>query len=335
MVVTEKELIHMSREVDEKGLEPWKFQILTLGVGRAGDNILDRLTSLKISGTECTTVNTDITRSELIHEIESHAEERNVTFISEEAGKENDTGAAPAIAEMYKKKGAIVIGVVTIPSPQEKKRTDLALHALTEMKEIADTTIVIDNNKLINLTSQPINGAFTPTYEILANMVKGIVETIALPSLINLNFADFKTMMELGELATVGIGESDESGRAEKTAKKAISHLLLDIGYKNASGALIHISGGKDLTLEEAVKTAEIVTKMLDEKALVIWGARVDPSLGNRLRIAILLTGMQLSQILSESHSPEVELFNLEPFAEPEKPLKIELSLYQMENWEK
>lgn len=330
MVVIEKELKHMSHEVDEKGLEPWRFQILTLGVERAGDNILDRLTSLKVNGAECTAVNTGITRSELIHGIKGHIEERNVTFISEE-GNENDTGAAPAIAEMYKKKGATVIGVVTIPSRREKKRTDLALHALAEMKEVADTTIIMDNDKLIDLIPQPINDAFTLTDEVLANMVKGIAETIAIPSLINLNFVDFRTMMELGEFATVGIGESDEPDRAEKAAKNAISHLLLDVQYKDASGALIHIAGGEDLKLEEAVRTAEIVTAMLDEKALVIWGARVDPSLGKRLRITILLTGIQAPQILGECRLPEMELYNLEPYAEPEKPLNIDLDLYQLE----
>jgi len=331
MVLTEKELRYLRHEVTEKGSEPWRCQILT--VGKIGCNILDRLTSPKFSGAESITLGGDVPHLEAIHEIESHVDGRDVVFILEEVGDEISTDAA-VVAEMCKKKGATVIGVVIIPSRQEKRRIDLALQALTEMKSVADTTMVMDNDKLMNLTPQPISDAFLAE-EMLANTVKSIAETITLPSLMSLSFEDFRAMMEHGNIATLGTGESDEPNRAENAAKKAMSQLLFDVNCRDADGALIHVSGGGELTLEEAVSATASVKAMLDEKALVIWGARVDPSLGNRLRITIILTGMQLSQILSGCRLPEVELFNLEPFAEPEKPLKIELNLYQMENWEK
>ena len=166
---------------------------------------------------------------------------------------------------------------------------------------------------------------------VLLDIVKGIAETITLPSLLNISFADFRTMMEHGDLAVIGTGESDEPNRAEKAAVKTMKNLLLDVNHKAANGALIHISGGQDLTFDEAVKAAENVTGMLDEKALVIWGARVDPSLGKCLKITIVLTGIDSSQILKEYCFLKKEFYNLEPFAEPEKPLKIDLNLYQME----
>jgi cell division protein FtsZ len=331
MVLTEKELRYLRHEVTEKGSEPWRFQILT--AGKIGCNILDRPTSPKFSDAEGITLSGDIPHLEAIHEIESHIDERDIVFILEEADDEISTDAA-MVAEMCKKKGATAVGVVIIPSRQEKRRIDLALQTLTEMKSIADTTMVMDNDKLINLTPQPISST-SLAEEILTKTVKNIAETITLPSLMSLSFEDFRAIMEHGNIATLGTGESDEPNRAENAAKKAMSQLLFDVNRRDADGALIHVSGGEDLTLEEAMNATASVKEMLNEKALVIWGARADPSLGSRLRITIILTGMQLSQILSGCLLPEVELFNLEPFAEAEKPLKMDLNLYQMENWEK
>jgi cell division protein FtsZ len=331
MVLTEKELRYLRHEVTEKGSEPWRCQILT--VGKIGCNILDRLTSPKFSGAESITLSEDVPHLEAIHEIESHVDERDIVFILEEAGDEISTDAA-AIAETCKKKGATVVGVVIIPPRKEKRRIDLALQALTEMKSVADTIMVMDNDKLMNLTPQPISGA-SLAEEMLANTIKNIAETITLPSLVSLSFEDFRAMMEHGNIATLGIGESDEPNRAENAAEKAMSQLLFDVNCRDADEALIHVLGGEDLTLEEAMSATVSVKETLDEKALVIWGARAEPSFGSRLRITIILTGMQLSQILSGCLLPEVDLFNLEPFAEPEKPLEMNFNLYQMENWEK
>ncbi|RJS90521.1 cell division protein FtsZ [Candidatus Bathyarchaeota archaeon] len=366
MVLMEKALRYTRHEVTERGLiEPGRCRILILGVGGAGNNTLDRLMRLGVGGAECIAINTDIQHLEMIHadkkvligekvtrglgaggkpkvgreailesrrKIENLVEGVDIAFVTAGMGGGTGTGAAPVVAEICKRKGAIVVGVITMPFRHEKGRIDFAVQGLTEMRRATDTTVIIDNNKLMDLVPQlPINDAFTLADEILANMVKGIVETIALPSLINLDFADFKTIMEQGDVAIVGLGESDAPNRAEEAARNAMSHFLLDVDYEGANGALIHISGGKDLTLGEAVRTAEIVTEMMDEKAMVIWGARVDPSLGDLLRVTLVLTGIRSPQILGGYRFPRTELFNLEPYAGPEEPLKIDLGLYQME----
>jgi cell division protein FtsZ len=182
----------------------------------------------------------------------------------------------------------------------------------------------------------PINSAFTVADGILSNMVKGIVETIALPSLINLDFADFRTIMSKGDIAIVGMGQSDALDRSEEASMNALNHLLLDVDYGGADGALIHISGGTDMSLGEAVRAAESVTEIMDEKAMVIWGARVDPSLNNLLRVTLVLTGVSSPQLLSDYQVPETELYNMEPFASYEGKLgklDLGLDLYQMEFW--
>ncbi|MFB0543672.1 MAG: cell division protein FtsZ [Candidatus Bathyarchaeia archaeon] len=367
MVLKGKALRYTRHEITEQGLiEPGRCRILIMGVGGGGNNTLNRVMTLGVAGAQCIAVNTDIQHLEMIHadkkiligdkltrglgaggkpyvgreamlesryKVESLVGETDVAFIAAGMGGGTGTGAAPIVADICRKKGAIVIGVVTIPFRHEKGRMNFAIQGLTEMRRAANTTVIIDNNKLMDLVPQlPINEAFTRADEILANMVKGIVETITLPSLINLDFADFRTIMEQGDIAIVGMGESDAPNRAEEAAKNAMSHLLLEVDYEGASGALIHISGGRDLTLGEAVRTAEIVTEMMDERALVIWGARVDPSLGDLLRVTLVLTGIRSPQILGGYRFPKMDLFNLEPNTGQEEPLKVELGLYQMES---
>jgi len=323
MVLTEKEIREVRQEAAEKGLKPWRFRILALErSGTAGD-VSGRLIDLKVGDGESMVVDAEGARLEAIEEIESRIEATDVIFISEEVDREKSVFP---VAEICKKKGAIVVSVVNVSFAQGEARMDLVVQALRKLEQVADTVIVIDDDKLGTPISQSIN--------VLLDVVKGVAETITLPSLININFADFRTMMEHGDLAVISTGESDEPNRAKKAAAKAMKNLLLDVNHKAANGALISISGGQDLTLDEAVKTADSVTDMLDEKALVIWGARVDPLLGECLKITIVLTGIDSSQILNEYCFLREELYNLEPYAEPEKPLKIDLNLYQMETKE-
>jgi len=323
MVLTEKEIRAAGQEAAVEGLKPWRFRILTLERGGAAGLVSCRLIDLNDGDVDSTVVGAEKVHPERIGEIESQIEATDVIFISEEVSEKRSLFP---LAEICRKKGALVVSVVSVLPAQKEARIDLVLQALKELEQVADTVIVIDNDKLRASSSQPIN--------LLLEVVKGVAETITLPSLINLNFADFRTLIEHGDLAAIGIGESDEPNRAEKAALKAMKNLLLDVNHKAANGALIHISGGEDLTLDEAVEAAESVTNSLDEKALVIWGARVDPTLGKRLRITIILTGIHSSQILSEYSFLREELHNLEPFAKPEKPLRIDLNLYQMETKE-
>jgi cell division protein FtsZ len=179
----------------------------------------------------------------------------------------------------------------------------------------------------------PINEAFRVADQVLANMIKGIVETISAPSLINLDFADFKTIVKRGGIAVVGVGESDAPNRAEEAVRNALRSPLLEVDYAGATGALIHVTGDAQMTIEEANRVGEIVTEMMDNHALVIWGARVSPEQQGKLKVTLVMTGVNSPHVLSGFGTIAPQLFNLEPFAEPEKPSEIDLNLYQMENF--
>jgi cell division protein FtsZ len=258
----------------------------------------------------------------------------DIAFITAGLGGGTGTGAAPVIAEIARQKGAITVGVVTTPFRIEKGRMNYAVIALTEMRRQCDTVVVIDNNKLMQLVPQlPINEAFRVGDQVLANMIKGIVETISAPSLINLDFADFKTVVRRGGMAVVGVGESDAPNRAEEAVRNALRSPLLNVDYAGARGALIHVTGDSQMTIEEANRVGEIVTEMMDVNALVIWGARVNPEQSGKLRVTLVMTGVSSPHILSGFGAIAPKLFNLEPYAEPEKPLDIKLGLYQLENF--
>lgn len=352
-------------EVSGEVLPLGRCRIVVVGVGGAGNNTVTRLMEMGVVGAECIAVNTDalhlsVSRAHqkvLIGEkltkglgvggdpklgraaieeskkrIEDLLSDVDIAFITAGLGGGTGTGAAPVIAEIARRRGAITVGVVTTPFRIEKGRMEYAAAALTEMRRQCDTVVVIDNNKLMQLVPQlPINEAFKVADQVLANMIKGIVETISAPSLINLDFSDFKTIVKRGGVAVVGVGESDAPNRAEEAVRKALRSPLLDVDYMGATGALIHVTGDSQMTIEEANRVGEIVTEMMDENALVIWGARVYPEQDGKLKVTLVMTGVNSPHILSGFGTIAPQLFNLEPYAEPEKPLNIELNLYQME----
>jgi cell division protein FtsZ len=336
-----------------------------VGVGGAGNNTVTRLMEMGVVGAECIAINTDalhlsVSRAHqkvLIGEkltkglgvggdpklgraaieesrkrIEDLLSNVDIAFITAGLGGGTGTGAAPVVAEIARRKGAITVGVVTTPFRIEKGRKDYAAAALTEMRRQCDTVVVIDNNKLMQLMPQlPIKEAFRVADQILANMIKGIVETISAPSLINLDFSDFKTIVKRGGVAVIGVGESDAPNRAEEAVRNALKSPLLDVDYMGATGALIHVTGDSQMTIEEANRVGEIVTEMMDDNALVIWGARVNPEQDGKLKVTLVMTGVNSPHVLSGFGTIAPQLFNLEPYAEPEKQLNIELNLYQME----
>jgi cell division protein FtsZ len=337
-----------------------------IGVGGAGNNTVTRLMEMGITGAECIAVNTDALhlsasrahRKILVGEkltkglgvggdpklgraaieesrkrLEDLLSDVDIVFITAGLGGGTGTGAAPVIAEIARRKGAITVGVVTTPFRIEKGRIEYAANALTEMRRQCDTVVVIDNNKLMQLVPQlPINEAFRVADQVLANMIKGIVETISAPSLINLDFADFKTIVRRGGIAVVGVGESDAPNRAEEAVRNALRSPLLNVDYAGATGALIHVTGDSQMTIEEANRVGEIVTEMMDNHALVIWGARVNPEQDGKLKVTLVMTGVNSPHILSGFGTIAPQLFNLETYAEPEKPLDIKLDLYQLES---
>ena len=365
-VAADRAFQYMWQESFERGLrEPGYCKIVILGVGGCGNNTISRLTESGIVGAECIAINTDLQHLQATHALNKVLIGENVTkglgaggdpevgrraieesrkkiedllvdvdiaFVTAGMGGGTGTGAAPVVAQIAREKGAIVVGVVTMPFNMERGRMRYAIQGLREMRKACDTVAVIDNNKLLKLASHlPLTEAFLMADQTLSNMVKGIVETISAPSLVNLDFADFKTIIKRGGVAIVGIGESDSENRAEEAVKKALNCPLLDVDYSGAKGALIHVAGDKDMTIEEANLVGEMVTKAMDEEALVIWGARIDPNLNGKIRITLLMTGVRSPYLLSGYSNETPRLYNLDDEEEFRGKLNLNLHLDQIE----
>jgi len=237
--------------------------------------------------------------SESMNELKEVLKGSDMVFVCAGMGGGTGTGSAPVIAEVAKSTGAIVIGAVTMPFKIERARIDKAEYGLQELRKACDTVIVIDNNVLVQIAGGlPIQQAFAVANELISTMIKGIVEIIAVPSLVNLDFADVKAIMTNGDVAIVGVGTSDTNARVEEAVQGALKNPLLDISYEGATGALIHVTGGPDMTLDDVNNVGELVTESLDSEATVIWGARIDDNLKGKLMVMTIITGVKSPWIL-------------------------------------
>ena len=308
--------------------------IKVVGCGGAGSNMVNWLYKKGIKGAEIAAINTDkqhldmveadrkiligkdLTRGlgcggfpekgreaakESIHDVKDFLQGCDMVFITAGMGGGTGTGAAPVVAQVARDMGSIVIGTVTMPFDIERARVDKAEFGLSQLRDVSDTVIVIDNNRLVNIAGNlPIQQAFAVANELISTMIKGIVEIIAVPSLVNLDYADVKAIMANGDVSVIGIGESDSEHRVEEAVKRALSNPLLDVSYEGASGALIHVSGGNDLTLDEVSKVGEMVTESLDQDANVIWGARITDEMNGKVRVMTIVTGVNSPYILGK-----------------------------------
>jgi cell division protein FtsZ len=223
----------------------------------------------------------------------------DMVFVIAGMGGGTGTGAAPEIAKLARESGSVVIGVVTMPFEAERARIDKAEFGLQELREVTDTCIVLDNNRLVDIAGQlPIEQAFAVANELVSTMVKGIVETITLPSLINLDYADVSSIMRGGGVAVIGIGENDSTDRVNEAVKQALTHPLLDVDYTGATGALIHITCGPDLKLEEFDIIGRTVSENLSPEAQVIIGARISKDFVGRVRVITIMTGVKSPYVL-------------------------------------
>ncbi len=230
----------------------------------------------------------------------------DMVFIIAGMGGGTGTGSAPVIAQLAKEAGAITIGVVTMPFESEKARLDKAEFGLQELRDVTDTCIVLDNNRLVDIAGQlPIEQAFAVANELISTMVKGIVETITLPSLINLDYADVSSIMREGGVSVIGIGEDDSSDRVNQAVRQALTHPLLDVDYKGASGALIHVTCGPDLKLEEFDTIGRTVSESLNPDAQVILGARINKDFVGRVRVITIMTGVNSPYILGKEREKQ------------------------------
>lgn len=317
----------------EEMLAKHHASIKVVGCGGGGNNTINRITEIGVAGSETIAVNTDaqdllytnadkkiLLGKELTHGMGAGADPKvgenaakeseqeikqalagaDMVFITCGLGGGTGTGSAPIVADIAKKMGALTVGVVTLPFRMEgNKRYENAITGLERMEAVVDTLIVIPNDKLLELTPDlPVRTAFKVADEILTNAVKGIAELITKAGLINLDFADIKAVMVNGGVALIGVGESDNANRASEAVNKAINNPLLNADINGASGALINVSGGPDMTLEEARKVVETISEKLDYNAKIIWGARITEDMAKTIRVLIIVTGVKSSQIL-------------------------------------
>ncbi|MFA4855264.1 MAG: cell division protein FtsZ [archaeon] len=335
-----KETAKAEQKEDDYG--PEHLKMIVVGAGGGGCNTIDRLAKKGIRGTQLIAINTDkqhlamiddsvskiligesVTRGlgaggypEIGHKaaevskgkLEKALEGVDMLFLSAGMGGGTGTGSAPVIAQIAKEQGAIVISIVTYPFHLERARIIKAEEGIMELSKVSDTVIVIDNNRLVELVPNiPIRDAFKVADEIIAAAVIGITETITQPSLINLDFADVRSIMSNKGLSMIAVGESKSMNKVEEAVADTLHNTLLDVDITGAKGALIHITGGPDLTLGEANAIGEMLTDKIDPKAMVIWGARIDPGMSEKLSIMAIFTGVQSPNITGVGKNAEIE----------------------------
>lgn len=230
---------------------------------------------------------------ENVNEIKDALKGAGVVFITAGLGGGTGTGASQVVARLAKEQGAIVIGVVTMPFRMEHARVSKANQGLYDLRQVTDTAIVIDHDGLVEVAGKlPIGQAFAVADELVAATIKGIVEMMAVPNTV-MDYADVKAVMTNGGVAVVGVGESSSENRAETAVRTAMSNPLLDVSFDGASGALLHIVGGSDMTIKEANQIGELISKDLGQSAQVIWGARIDPAMEDGIRVMAIITGIK------------------------------------------
>jgi cell division protein FtsZ len=301
--------------------------IKVIGVGGGGSNAVNRMIESGLKGVDFIAINTDaqalhlskaenkiqigekLTRGlgaganpeiglkaaeESRNDIENAIKGADMVFVTAGMGGGTGTGAAPVIAEIAKELGALTVGVVTKPFLFEgRKRQSQAESGIANIKSKVDTLITIPNEKLLQVVDKntSINDAFRIADDVLRQGVQGISDLIAVPGLINLDFADVKTIMHETGTALMGIGTASGENRASLAARTAISSPLLETSIEGARGVLLNITGGSNLGLFEVNEAAEIIAQAADPEANIIFGAVIDESMNDDVRVTVIATG--------------------------------------------
>ena len=303
--------------------------IRVIGVGGGGSNAINRMIEAKISGVEFVAINTDsqalllseaptrvrigekLTRGlgsggnpeqgekaalESIEDLYEVVQGSDMVFITAGMGGGTGTGAAPIVAKVAREQGALTIGVVTRPFVFEgTRRAQMAEVGIERLKEHVDTLIVIPNDRLLELTDKRVslNESFRMADDILRQGIQGISELITVPGLINLDFADVRTIMSQGGAALMAVGRGQGDDRARQAAEQAISSRLLDVTIDGARGILFNITGGPDLSLYEVNQAAALIRDTAHPDANLIFGAVIDDKMGDEMRITVIATGFE------------------------------------------
>ena len=340
--VVERALEYAEKDIDDATEFAGTPRILIVGCGGAGNNITTRIHDIGIDGVDIVAINTDkqdldrcradkkilvgksITRglgaggdpevgkraAELARGTLSDVlSESDLVFVTAGMGGGTGTGVAPVVADIARKNGAIVVGVVSMPFHVERSRIIKAENGLQDLSEAAHTVIALDNNRLLNYVPHlPIGQAFSVMDQFISETVKGISETITKESLINIDYADIKTIMNCGGVAVMLFGESMTRDKSNDVVHSALNHPLLNVDYHGATGCLVHITGGPDLTLKEAERIASDLTYELSPQATVIWGARIAEDYEGAVRVIAIMTGIESAQILDLAQQQRVPI---------------------------
>lgn len=334
-----------------KFIEDTKQKVVIIGTGGSGTNTLDRLFDLGISGVHLIGMNTDArhllkirankkillgkkisggkgagsnpavgeaSAKESVEDIKAHLTDASMVFITCGMGGGTGTGSAPIIAELAKSMGILTVAVVTLPFASEGKvRLDNALAGLEKLKKYTDTLIVIKNDKLLSLAPDlPLNTAFKVCDEVLAGSVKGIAELVTKAGLVNVDFADLRTILSDGGFAVIGLGEASLDAKHEDRARIAIESALtsplLDADISTSTKALVNVVGGEDMTLKEAEFVVADVAKKINPNAHIIWGSRVEENLKkSSIRVLIVLAGVRFYK-QQQKEIPDIETMDLD-----------------------
>ncbi len=317
--------------------EQLKVNIRIVGCGGGGSNTINRCVEEGISGAEMCAINTDAKHLLTIHAPRKVLIGRRATKglgagarpeVGEEAARENEedlrgfvqgahivfvtagmgggtgTGSAHVVGRVSKEAGALTMGVVTLPFAAEGAvRMEQARDGLERLRRVCDTTIVIQNDKLLELVPRmPLDAAFKLADAVLMTAIKGITEIVTKPGLVNLDYADLMTIMKDGGVALIGLGESESAtDRVTEAVNEALtSPLLGDVDLKDATGALVRVVGGPSMTVSEAEKAAALVGSKISKRARIIWGCTVDPSpeMENTIKVLLIITGVKAANLL-------------------------------------
>src|SRR5438067_2303281 len=329
-------------------------RIVVLGVGGGGSNAVNRMIQSGVRGVEFIAINTDtqalarceaptrlhigekLTRGlgaggnpntgekaaeESADQIADLVRNADMVFIAAGMGGGTGTGAAPIIAQISKEQGALTVGVVTKPfSFEGRQRAKNAEEGIIQLRERVDTLITIPNDRLLDVIDRKttLEQAFMEVDDVLRQGIQGISELITEPGLINLDFADVKSIMSDSGGALMAIGRGTGETRAQDAARMAISSPLLDISMDGAKGVLLNITGGTDLALSEINEAADVVAQAADPGANIIFGAVIDPRLDNEIKITVIATGFDVTA-LRQPRSPGVPSFRRR-YGAPEAP---------------
>ena len=336
-----------------KFIEETKQNIYIIGAGGSGSNTLDRLFEMGISGVSLIAMNTDAKHllrirankkiilgktvskgrgagsnpvigeeaaKEALNDIKESLNDASMVFITCGLGGGTGTGSAPIIAEAAKGMGAMVVAVVTLPFASEGKvRLENALVGLEKLKKHTDTIIVIKNDKLLNLVPDlPLNTAFKVCDEVLAGSVKGITELVTKSGLVNVDFADLRTILSDAGFAVIGLGEASLEAKNEERARVAVETALtsplLDADVSTSTRALVNVIGGEDMTLKEAEFVVAEVAKRINPNAHIIWGSRVEENIKkSSMRVLVVIAGVRFPKyVVKDSREPEFTELSLD-----------------------